>query len=79
MNVAKITTTIPYHLKEQLVQLKDEIHVSMSTIYKEALEEYLEKKEIEKWERGAKLASQNEEYMKLCKTLGNEGTEVYDY
>jgi hypothetical protein len=35
---------------------KSELKTSMSAIYKEALELYLEKKEIEKWEKGAKLA-----------------------
>jgi predicted DNA-binding protein len=79
MTVAKLTTTIPFELKERLVSLKDELHVSMSTIYKEALEQYLETKEIERWEKGAKLASENKEYMQLCKTLGNEGAKIYEY
>ena len=76
---SKVTTTIPVELKKQLMSLKEELEVSISTIYKEALEQYLEKKEIERWEKGAKLAEENREYMKLCKTLGNEGTELYEY
>ena len=40
MLVSKITVSIPHELKEQLVTLKDELHISMSAIYKEALESY---------------------------------------
>ena len=79
MTVSKLTTTIPSELKERLVFLKNELHVSMSTIYKEALEQYLERKEIERWEKGAKLASENKEYRQLCKTIGNDGGEIYEY
>lgn len=79
MTAEKITVTIPFELKEQLLAMKNELKTSMSTIYKEALEAYLEKKEIEKWERGAQLASQNKEYMQKCKEMGNEGVELHEY
>ena len=42
----KITVIIPHDLKEKLVSIKDELKTSMSAIYKEALEAYLEKKEL---------------------------------
>lgn len=71
MTAEKITVTIPFELKEQLLAMKDELKTSMSTIYKEALEAYLEKKEIEKWERGARLASQNKEYMQKVQGVNN--------
>lgn len=51
----KITVTIPYELKEQLYALKDEFHTSMSTIYKEALNSYVEQKEREKWRNAVGL------------------------
>jgi len=79
MMTEKITVTIPFELKKQLVAMKDELKTSMSHIYKEALEAYLEKKEIEKWERGAKLASKNKEYIQLSKEVGNEGVELHEY
>jgi post-segregation antitoxin (ccd killing protein) len=79
MTANKVTVTIPNELKEQLISLKRDLKLSMSAIYKEALEAYLEKKEIEKWENGAKLASKNKEYLRLCKDLGNKGTELYEY
>lgn len=49
----KITVTIPSALKEQLQALKQELQTSMSAIYKEALQSYLEQKEREKWARAA--------------------------
>jgi predicted transcriptional regulator len=79
MTAEKITVTIPHELKERLVCVKDELKTSMSAIYKEALENYLEKKELEKWERGAMLASQDKEYMQLAKELGNTGTGFHEY
>ena len=75
----KITVTIPNELKRQLVELKNELNTSMSSIYKEALEAYIEKKEIERWEKGALLASKNKEYQKLTQKLGNEGVSFYEY
>lgn len=54
------------------------LKTSLSTISQEALESSLEKKELQKWERGALLASQNEEYMQTTKELGNLGTQLYD-
>ena len=68
----KITVTIPHELKERLVCVKDELKTSMSAICKEALESYLEKKELEKWERGFQLASKDETYIELCNELENE-------
>ena len=79
IQTGKITVTIPNELKCQLVALKNELKTSMSSIYKEALEAYIEKKEIERWEKGALLASQNKEYQKLTQILGNEGAILYDY
>lgn len=79
MTTEKITVSIPYDLKERLVGVKEECNTSMSAIYKEALEAYLEKKELEKWERGAMLASQDSTYKALSKTLGEEGGELHEY
>lgn len=79
MMAEKITVTIPHELKERLVCVKDELKTSMSAIYKEALESYLEKKELEKWERGAQLASQDKAYIQLAQELGNLGGEMCEY
>ena len=44
----KVTFNIPVELKEQVVALKDELHVSLSTIYNEAIANYLKQKELDK-------------------------------
>ena len=79
MTAEKITVTIPHDLKEKLVNIKDEVKTSMSAIYKEALEAYLEKKELEKWEKGALLASVDKEYVSLSKELGNIDGKIHEY
>jgi len=79
MTAEKITVTIPHDLKEKLVNIKDELKTSMSAIYKEALEEYLEKKELEKWEKGALLASADKEYVSISKELGNIDGKIHEY
>ena len=79
MTAEKITVTIPHDLKEKLVNIKDELKTSMSAIYKEALEAYLEKKELEKWEKGALLASADKEYISLSAELGNTDGKIYEY
>ena len=79
MTAEKITVTIPHDLKEKLVNIKDELKTSMSAIYKEALEAYLEKKELEKWEKGALLASNDKEYISLSNELGNADEKIYEY
>ena len=79
MIAEKITVTIPHDLKEKLVNIKDELKTSMSAIYKEALEAYLEKKELEKWEKGALLASADKDYVSLSKELGNIDGKIYEY
>lgn len=79
MTAEKITVTIPYDLKERLVSVKDELKTTMSAIYKEALESYLEKKEQEKWERGFSLAAQDDEYMKMCKEIGSDDGGLHEY
>ncbi len=56
----KITVTIPYELKEQLHGLKNELHTTMSAIYKDALKAYVEQKEREKWSKAVDIM--NEEY-----------------
>ena len=75
----KVTITIPSELKEKLTELKEELNVSTSWIYKEALEAYLQSKEMKRWERGAMLASKDEAYMKFVDELGQDVGDFYEY
>ena len=75
----KVTITIPSELKEQLISLKEELNMSISLLYKEALEAYLEDKEMKQWERGAKLASADKEYMKFLNEISKDVGDIYEY
>lgn len=79
MTAEKITVTIPFELKGQLIALKNELKSSMSTIYKEALEAYIEKKEIEKWQKGAEMAQKDKNYLNFINEIGNDTGDIYDY
>ena len=79
MKAEKITVTIPYELKEQVVALKEELKTSFSSIYKEALESYMKQKEIERWGKGAELAAKDKEYMDFVKEISSDTGDLYEY
>ena len=54
-SIEKVTFNIPSDLKERASRLKDELHISMSALYKDAIDAYVKQKEREKWENAAKL------------------------
>ena len=75
----KITVTIPYELKQQLNELKNEFQTSMSAIYKEALNAYVKQKEKEKWKKAVLLMEQEyENNLELTDWLNFE-EDFYDY
>ena len=78
-NIQKVTVTIPSELKQKAVQLKQSLNISLNTIFNTALDEYLKKQELEKWERGAKLASKNKEYIQSSKELSDINESIYEY
>ena len=78
-NINKVTFNISSDLKKDLVTLKNELKVSLNTIYNNALKEYVKKQELKKWEQGAIKASQNKDYLKKCRSIGNSGVEIYEY
>ena len=75
----KVTFNLPSDIKEEVIKLKEAMNISLNTIYKTAILEYLQKQEIKKWEEGAKKASKNKEYRDLCEELGDTGGELYEY
>jgi len=77
--IEKVTFNIPSELKAQLVSLKNEMHVSLSAIYNEALSNYIKQKELEKWERGASLASKDAHYLKLAEAMDEGEDDLYAY
>ncbi len=56
----KITVVLPQVLKNEVVQLKETLHVSMNTIYQTAIAEYVAKKKREQLR--AEAASMVNEY-----------------
>ena len=74
----KVTITIPCELKEKLKALKREFKTTTSSIYKEALENYIEQKEMEKWQKGAKLASADKEYLSFINEINNDQCEIWE-
>ena len=44
----KVTITLPTQIKEEVVKLKDEMKVSMNSIYQTAIQEYVRQKNREK-------------------------------
>jgi len=77
--VEKVTFNIPVELKEQVIALKEELHVSLSTIYNEAIANYIKQKELDKWEQGVSLALEDKEYMALTRELASDSEDVYEY
>jgi len=75
----KVTFNIPTELKEQVIALKDELKVSLSSIYNEAIANYIKQKELEKWKRGVDMALADQEYMALSKELGSDNGDIYEY
>jgi hypothetical protein len=75
----KVSFNLPTDIKLEVVKLKNSMKVSLNTIYKTAIVEYIERQEIKRWEKGIELASKNKEYLKLCSELGEIGGELYEY
>ena len=75
----KVTFNIPVELKEQVLALKEELHISLSSIYNEAIANYIKQKELDKWQKGVSLALDDKEYMDLTGELGSDAGDVYEY
>lgn len=75
----KVSFNLPSDVKSEVLKLKETLHVSLNTIYKTAISEYVQRQEIKRWEDAANLASQDKEYQKLCKELGDIEEDFYEY
>ena len=77
--IEKVTFNIPVELKEQVVALKEELHVSLSTIYNDAIVNYLKQKELDKWQKGVNLALGDKSYMALIQEIASDNGDIYEY
>ncbi len=75
----KVTFNMPSELKAKLTMLKEEMQVSFSALYNEALERFVKEKELEKWEKGAQKASKDKAYIRLADELGEDDGALYEY
>ena len=78
-SIEKVTFNIPTELKEQVIALKDELKVSLSSIYNEAIANYLKQKELEKWKKGVSLALADKEYISFSRELSSDVGDIYEY
>ena len=77
-SIIKVTFNIPSDLKERASRLKDELHISMSALYKDAIDAYVKQKEREKWENAAKLMREEYENNPELKEWVEFEDEIYD-
>jgi len=75
----KVSFNLPSDVKAEVVKLKETLHVSLNTIYKTAIAEYVQRQEVKRWEDAAKLASQDKEYQQLCEELSETQEDFYEY
>ena len=78
-SMEKVTFNIPTELKEQVIALKEDLQISLSAIYNEAIANYLKQKEIERWNQGVSMALKDKEYMVLAQEMGNDNGDLYEY
>ena len=64
-NTEKITFNMPVELKNQVMQLKDELKVSLSMICNEAVRNYVWQKELERWKTAAENAAKDKKYTSI--------------
>jgi len=75
----KVTFSMPAELKEQVMVLKDELHMSLSAIYNDAITRYVRQKELERWQNGVSQALKDKEYEALSGSLGSDKGDLYEY
>lgn len=55
MQQEKVTITLPTQIKDEVAKLKDEMKISMNSIYQTAIQEYIKKKNKERLRLEASL------------------------
>ncbi len=75
----KVSFNLPSDIKDEVVKLKETMHISLNTIYKTAIAEYVQRQEVKRWEDAAKLASKDTKYLNLCQELDNSEEDFYEY
>jgi phage regulator Rha-like protein len=75
----KVTVILPTLIKQEVVKLKDELKVSMNSIYQTAIAEYVEKKRREQIRREAmEMVSEYNDNPEM-KELSEFEEDIYEY
>jgi len=75
----KVTVILNRELKEDVAKLKEQLHVSMNTIYQTAIEEYVAKKKSEKIRQEAKEMVNEYKNNLEMKELSDFEEDLYEY
>jgi predicted DNA-binding protein len=75
----KVTFNMPIELKEKVLALKKELNIPLSSIYNEAISNYIKQQELKKWENGVNLALKDSDYLKSIKDNGLDSGDIYEY
>jgi len=74
----KVTFNIEKELKTKMLDLKEDMSKSLSTLYNQAIKEFIERREVAKWKKASELASKDRHYLKTIE-LGEDSGEFYNY
>jgi predicted transcriptional regulator len=74
----KVTFNIEKELKVKMLDLKKDMSKSLSALYNQAIQEFIERREVAKWEKASELASKDSDYLKTIE-FGEDSGEFYDY
>ena len=75
----KVTVILNRELKEDVAKLKEQLHVSMNTIYQTAIAEYVAKKKSEKIRQEAKEMVNEYKNNLEMKELSDFEEDLYEY
>ncbi|MEA1923719.1 MAG: hypothetical protein U9N63_13820 [Pseudomonadota bacterium] len=78
-SMEKVTFNMPAELKTRVKALKKELKVSLSSIYNEAIINYLKEKEAEKWQKGISMALKDQEYKEFSQEISGDSGDIHDY
>ena len=76
--VEKVTFNIPLRLKRELLKVKEEEERSLSSLYTEAIADFLKRRELKRWDEGVE-AARREGYGRDDDSLGESIGELYEY
>ena len=78
-SIEKVTFNLDKDLKAKVLALKKEMGVSLSSIYNEAIADYLRQKELERWERAASQAAEDRDYQTHSEAIGQDDGGLHEY